>query len=57
MPVVAEADDLALALPAVEALSHWQFEPPTRHGEPVIVRARQAFRFTPRPARDSGASG
>lgn len=50
MPVVRETDDDALVLPAIEALSHWRFEPPTRGGAPVIVRAVQSFRFHRRPS-------
>lgn len=45
MPVVVNSDDHALDFPAIEALSHWRFSPPTRKGQPVIVRAAQAFRF------------
>jgi len=48
MPVVAEADDPALGPAAIEALSHWEFAAPTRRGEPVIVKARQSFKFTRR---------
>lgn len=45
MPVVVRSDDTALNFPAIEALSHWRFAPPTRNGQPVIVRAAQTFRF------------
>ena len=45
MPVVTHSDDDALNLAAVEALSHWRFVPPTRNGVPVMVRAKQSFRF------------
>lgn len=45
MPVVRETDHDALIMPAIEALSHWRFEVPTRRGTPVIVRAVQPFRF------------
>ena len=45
MPAVVQTDDDVLNFPAVEALSHWRFVPPTRRGEPVMVRATQVFRF------------
>jgi TonB family protein len=45
MPVVIRSDNAAFDFAAIEALSHWQFVPPTRGGMPVIVRATQAFRF------------
>jgi TonB family protein len=45
MPVVTQSDDDALNFAAVEALSHWRFQPPTRKGLPVLVRATQPFRF------------
>ena len=45
MPVVLSTDHDLLVLAAVEALSRWRFEPPTRRGEPVLVRATQSFRF------------
>ena len=45
MPVIAHTDDDALNFAAVEALSHWRFMPPMRKGVPVLVRARQSFRF------------
>lgn len=50
MPVVRQTDHDALVLPAIEALSHWRFEPPTRGGAPVLVRAVQSFRFHRRPS-------
>ena len=48
MPAVKQTDDEALNLPAIEALSRWRFDPPTRNGVPVIVRATQVFRFHPK---------
>lgn len=45
MPVVVQSDDEALNFAAIEAISHWRFAPPLRQGAPVMVRARQSFRF------------
>ena len=30
---------------AVTALRHWRFEPPTRHGTPVMIAVSQQFDF------------
>lgn len=51
MPVVLSSDDSAFAEAAAEALTAWRFVPPTRRGEPVIVRVQQAFEFAPITAR------
>ena len=45
MPVLDQGEHGPLAEAAAAALLEWQFEPPTRRGEPVIVNARQEFRF------------
>jgi TonB family protein len=45
MPAVIAADHRDLGHLAVEAVRHWRFEAPTRHGRPVLVRVRQEFRF------------
>lgn len=45
MPALDRGDDLALAIAAADALMEWQFAPPTRRGQPVIVRAKQEFVF------------
>ena len=45
MPGVLRSDDDALNAAAIDALSHWRFEPPMSGGVPVIVRATQVFRF------------
>jgi TonB family protein len=42
-----EADNIYAAA-AVEAISQWRFEPPLRHGRPVLVAAKQDFRFLAR---------
>lgn len=36
-----------LAAAAMAAVRQWQFAPPVRHGDPVLVRASQDFHFTP----------
>lgn len=48
MPALARGDNLALAEAAADALLEWQFTPPTRKGQPVIVRAKQEFVFKQR---------
>ena len=55
MAGVLRSDDDALNGAAIEALSHWRFEPPRRNGLPVIVRATQVFRFHRRKSTDSTA--
>jgi TonB family protein len=49
MPAVEResADDL-LAVAAVTAVEQWRFEPPLRHGSPVLVYAQQDFTFKPK---------
>lgn len=41
-----ERDEI-FAASAVEAVSQWEFEPPTSDGQPVLVFARQEFNFRP----------
>jgi len=48
LPAILEADDYVLAEFAVDAIRKWKFEPPTRRGEPVLVKAMQVFNFTPK---------
>lgn len=36
-----------LAVAAINAVSQWSFEPPMSHGRPVLVCARQEFKFRP----------
>ncbi len=43
----ASANDGIFASAAMEAVSQWEFEPPMSGGVPVLVLARQEFRFTP----------
>jgi TonB family protein len=50
MPTVSREtsqSDEIFAVTAVEAVSQWQFEPPTSGGKPVLVVARQEFNFRP----------
>jgi TonB family protein len=47
MPTILGAADPMLMDLAVNALSQWQFEPPTRGGKAVLVRESQEFRFNP----------
>lgn len=51
MPVAFGATHEAYVIAAAEALMRWRFEVPTRHGQPVNVRAQQTFNFgqTKRP--------
>lgn len=54
MPVIEVGEQQELAALALEAVRQWTFEPPTRRGEPVLVQARQRFRFAP-PAASPAA--
>jgi TonB family protein len=47
MPAVSIKDDSELTALAVMALRQWKFEPPTRNGRPVLVKATQVFNFGP----------
>jgi TonB family protein len=47
MPAVSAKDDGELTALAVAALRQWKFEPPTRNGHPVLVKASQVFNFGP----------
>jgi TonB family protein len=48
MPTILSDSNPELTDLAVDALSRWQFAPPTRGGKAVLVRALQQFRFNPR---------
>ena len=50
MPHVTGNPHQALANLAVDDVRQWQFEPPTRRGQPVLVQVRQVFKFTPAAA-------
>lgn len=45
VPAVSVNDDSVLTSLAVAALRQWRFEPPTRNGIPVLVKASQVFNF------------
>jgi len=45
MPAVESTDHPELAWIVFPAIVKWRFEPPTRKGQPVLVRAEQAFAF------------
>lgn len=45
LPAVPAETHPYLSAVAVEAMRGWKFEPPTRHGRPVLVAAVQAFDF------------
>lgn len=45
LPAIRSADHPELAEAAAEALLQWEFAPPRRGGEPVVVRAAQQFVF------------
>lgn len=51
MPAIHRADDLRLADYAVQAVSEWHFEPPTRKGVPTLVKASQLFKFYPKSSQ------
>jgi TonB family protein len=46
MPAVDGSVHPYLSNIAVEAVREWKFSPPTSHGKPVLVAARQDFQFT-----------
>jgi TonB family protein len=45
MPSVSSHDNSELTALSIDALRQWKFEPPTRNGKPVLVRASQVFNF------------
>jgi TonB family protein len=47
IPVAGVTSDVAFANAAVDAVSQWQFEPPTSNGKPVLVHAVQVFSTKP----------
>lgn len=56
LPSVDVTEDPELAAAAINALRNWKFEPPTRKGHPVLVRATQRFNFRAPPSKSSTAS-
>lgn len=47
LPSIVAADDYRLGELAIQAINQWKFEPPTRGGKPVMVKATQVFYFEP----------
>jgi outer membrane biosynthesis protein TonB len=45
MPAVSPRDNSELTALSLEALRQWKFEPPTRNGKLVLVKASQVFSF------------
>ncbi len=45
MPTGSAEDNNQLTALAITALTQWKFEPPTSHGQAVLVRASQVFDF------------
>ena len=45
MPSVPDASQPELAALAIKAMKEWKFEPPTSHGQPVLVEVEQEFAF------------
>lgn len=56
LPSIDPGNDPELAAIAIDALRTWQFEPPTRKGRPVLVRASQRFNFRAVPAKPASAT-
>lgn len=54
LPVVPGEQEPELSMAALDAVSQWTFEPPTRRGKPVLVQARQRFQFAENPAGGTG---
>ena len=53
IPVARETSDAAFANAAVDAVSQWQFEPPTSKGKPVLVHVVQIFTIKPeKPSKE-----
>lgn len=55
LPTIGSHTDVFLASSALAAVKQWRFEPPTRHGRPVLARAQQKFVFEP-PTRPKAGS-
>lgn len=53
LPSVRTTAHEELSMAAILAVQRWRFDPPQRHGRPVLVRAIQDFNFTPKPGRNS----
>ncbi len=46
LPRIVSASDPAFGYAACQAVAQWQFNPPTKDGQPVIVKVRVPFEFT-----------
>ena len=56
IPVAKETSDVAFANAAVDAVSQWQFEPPTSKGKAVLVHAVQTFTINPETLGNTNAN-
>jgi TonB family protein len=45
LPGIVSTDRPELGWVAIPAVERWRFTPPTRQGQPVLVRAQQVFQF------------
>lgn len=54
VPSLQESDHNELGAHAAAALRQWKFERPTVRGQPVLVKARQTFRFNPAATQEAG---
>jgi TonB family protein len=53
IPVARATSDAVFANAAVDAVSQWQFDPPTSQGKPVLVHAVQIFTIKPeKPSKE-----
>jgi TonB family protein len=53
IPVARETSDAGFANAAVDAVSQWQFDPPTSKGKPVLVHVVQIFTIKPeKPSKE-----
>jgi len=52
LPATVQSSHPLLSTIAVEAVSKWQFTPPTRKGQPVLVHAQQVFEFHKEVVKD-----
>lgn len=49
LPIVSASEHPELSSAAIQAVRQWQFAPPLRRGQPVLVFASQEFEFNARP--------
>lgn len=48
VPIAEHGTDRALMAAAVALVAGWHYEPPTQHGQPVLVEVRETVIFNPR---------